>query len=137
MHFQAFDTFEDMQAAINTALANANEVAKTHPIKIEMLLPGTKFLMVDKEAGEIFGEVIGHAGPDTDLTDEEREYDRQQVEESRKQGFVFARCYGWGCPDGEYGDVHVVTVLKILTDEDFAAAREAGWRFVPRSEVSL
>jgi len=72
MHFQAFDTFEDMLAAIDTALANANEVAKMHPIKIEMLLPGTKFLMVDKEAGEIFDEVIGHAGPDTDLTDEER-----------------------------------------------------------------
>ena len=41
--------------------------------------------------------------------------------------YRFTRSYSLACPSGELGDLHVSTIEKIITADDFKAARERGW----------
>jgi len=53
--------------------------------------------------------------------------DRSRYASEPLRHFRFTRCFSAWCPDGEIGDTHVVSIARVLTPEEFAAAREAGW----------
>jgi hypothetical protein len=50
------------------------------------------------------------------------------IEDRRKHGFVFGRCFSVLCPDGEYGDTSVGDIKAKINTETFERARLNGWR---------
>lgn len=43
------------------------------------------------------------------------------------QHYRFSRCYSAYCPEGEMGDIHVSTIEKVLSKDEFNAAKAKGW----------
>ena len=48
-------------------------------------------------------------------------------EEPRMQHYRFCRCHSVACPEGELGDVHVLSIARFISREEFERARESGW----------
>jgi len=48
--------------------------------------------------------------------------------EAHLRHYRFCRCYSVGCPEGELGDVHVSTVLCLVSRAFFEALRQVGWQ---------
>ena len=44
------------------------------------------------------------------------------------ENYRLCRAYSVAYPRGEMGDIHVSTVEKILTEEEFEEARKRGWK---------
>lgn len=44
------------------------------------------------------------------------------------KNYRFTKCFSVICPIGEKGEIHVSTIEKILTKEEFKEARMRGWR---------
>jgi len=63
-----------------------------------------------------------------DLTEEERE-EYEGVRDSYKEmeNYRFTRSYSRVCPKGELGDVHVSTVSRVISREEFRAAQKNEW----------
>jgi len=48
--------------------------------------------------------------------------------EAHLRHYRFCRCFSVGCPEGEVGDVHVSTILAVVSRAFFEAMRQAGWQ---------
>lgn len=42
--------------------------------------------------------------------------------------YRLTRSYSIACPTGELGDIHVSTIERLLSQEEFQQAQERGWR---------
>ena len=49
-------------------------------------------------------------------------------QEAHLRHYRFCRCYSVACPEGEVGDVHVSTVLYLVSRAFFEAMRREGWQ---------
>lgn len=130
MKVQGFDSYEDMQTALVQALAEANDRAKTHPVKIDQLEHGSKLVVFELDYGlTIYGMVSDTVDPEfaPSLTADEITSDEASIARGRLRGFVNARCYSVVCPAGEVGDTHVTSICRLISDEASEAARARGW----------
>lgn len=59
---------------------------------------------------------------------EEDEEENEVVVPYDGSAYRFTRSFSCVCPEGELGDVHVSTVGRLVTREEFEAAKKAGWR---------
>ena len=71
------------------------------------------------------GEYVCRKGPGF-LIYSEILYDAEPREPTLRN-YRFTRSYSIACPSGELGDIHVSTIERKLSKEDFQAARENGW----------
>jgi hypothetical protein len=87
-------------------------------VKVSELRHGDYFI-------RLWGEVVIYC-----QVSEHTEYseDTPVIEERRKYGFVFGKCYSVLCPEGEYGDTSVGDIKAKITPETFERARLNGWR---------
>ncbi len=51
----------------------------------------------------------------------------EEPREPHLQHYRFCHCYSIACVEGEYGDVHVCTIDKLLDSGSFEEARQRGW----------
>jgi len=66
-----------------------------------------------------------------DLDEDEREeyeFVRTSYQDEHMRNYRFTRSYSCVCPQGELGDIHVSTVSRCLTHEEFIAAKNNGWQ---------
>lgn len=65
-----------------------------------------------------------------DLTEEEQEEIRDIRElynDETMKNYRFTRSYSSVCPDGELGDIHISTVSRTISREEFLSAQKKGW----------
>jgi hypothetical protein len=73
------------------------------------IAPGQCFIADGEDDLVVFGEVLeGYAEP-------------------RLRHYRFCRCHSVACPEGELGDVHVSTIQRRISREEFEQARAGGW----------
>ena len=70
--------------------------------------PGDCFMSDSGEGFPVFGEVL------------------ESYREKRLQHYRFCRCYSVVCPEGELGDVHVSTILCLVSRALFERLKEVG-----------
>ena len=102
---EAFATHEEAMARLEEARKAAD--ARVKPWQAA-LKPGERFLYL-AEGLVIFGEVL------------------ETYKEERLKHYRFCRCYSVACPEGELGDVHVSTLVALVSRAFFEAMREQGW----------
>jgi hypothetical protein len=69
-------------------------------------------LMIDRRSWlTIYGEVIEGVDP----------------ADPARRLYRFARCFSVDCPEGEYGDIHVSSIQRVITAEEFEQAGRRGW----------
>lgn len=117
-----FKTTEEMFADLEARIEAGREAAESYHIKAEDLPHGSYFLRIHASGIHIFGDVIE--------TTEDPE-SNEDINQGRSNGYIFARCYSVACPDGELGDTHITRISRVLSEEEFEAARKARWTLEP------
>jgi hypothetical protein len=127
-------SFDDLDAFFAQE-AQARQQADGNVHTQQILQPGDFF--VRQFSGlTIYGEILDAAThllqgrSVVDLEDEELEeyndtMDTYQAEHMRF--YRFTRSFSQVCPRGELGDIHLSTVTRKITAEEFQAAKAAGW----------
>lgn len=110
MEFQGFDSWEEMQDAINKAREQADTRVRPWQAAIR---PGNYFVQGTEYGFCIFGVVL--------------ESDDEFLQSEQGRHFRFCNCFSVACPDGEAGDVHVSVIGKVITEEVFNRYRDKGW----------
>ena len=103
---ESFATHEEAMARIEECRKAAD--ARVKPWQAA-LKPGERFIYLG-EGLVIFGEVL------------------ETYEEERLKHYRFCRCYSVACLEGELGDVHVSTVVALVSRRFFEGMRERGWQ---------
>jgi len=108
MKVESFDSLEAAQQRLREAMEAAD--ARVRPWQAAV---GVGDCFVTDCGGEegflIFGEVLKGYG------------------EERLRHYRLCRCFSVACPEGEVGDVHVSTILAVVSREVFELARQHGW----------
>ncbi len=124
---------EDFFAQEATEAAAAAE--RVQPFQ-KLLKPGDFFVRAQSDF-IIYGEILD---PTPDPISEEG-LDEEELEEARAEhafelklrnqphmaAYRFSRCFSRICPQGEMGDIHISTVVKVISKESFEKARRANW----------
>ena len=107
---ESFDNLDDMLEAMKERMDEADKRIQPWQALIQ---PGEYFMRPGPPGIAIYGEV---------LKDPEDLHRDEYTENYR-----FCKAYSVACPDGELGDVHVSTIDRILSKEEFEAAKRKGW----------
>lgn len=132
MKIKSYESLEEMMEDLAKATEEANANSKDWQ---NSLKPGDK--VVRYESGFfIYSEILDPvaeekaAGADED----ELNYVENLYKSSHMQGYRFAKSYSVACAEGEYGDIHISTVLSKLSNEQFEFAKSNDWpAFVVRN----
>lgn len=118
MEIQTFDSFEEMQAAMDAAHTRAMAEFNQVPQVIrDYFAPGVKAVSAFQEGGEVF--VVFH-----EIVESEYEEDRALM--AREPWLRLVNSRSVLCPEGELGTVWV-HMLRPISDELFALAETMGW----------
>ena len=108
MEVEFFDSLEEAQARLRQAMEVADARVKPWQAAVKV---GDCFIA---DGGEedlmVFGEVL------------------EGYQEAHLRHYRFCRCFSVACAEGEVGDVHVSTVLAVVSREFFEAMRQEGWQ---------
>ena len=110
MEVEFFDTMEEAMEHLEEARKAAD--ARVQP-RQAAVKPGDCFINEGPDDPVIFGEVL------------------EGYDEERLQHYRFCRCFSVACPEGELGDVHVSTIVRVISREVFEEARGKGWVLEP------
>jgi hypothetical protein len=122
VHFQSFDSIDDMFEAIEQARKEADHAVKEWQL---ILRPGDYFVRVGAGNVAIYCEVLD---PSADVSELEVEETKAWYEEPHMRNFRFCRAFSIYCVSGELGDVHISTAALQISKENFEAARQHGWK---------
>lgn len=117
MSVRTFNSTEEMFDSIREGERRADEAVQPWQDAVKI---GDYFVRVEELYGDrfvIFGEVI----------DFEYEEDREVYQQEHMKNHRLTKCYSVLCPEGEFGDVHVVSIGAVITKEMFEEARDADW----------
>ncbi|RLF47181.1 MAG: hypothetical protein DRN29_03175 [Thermoplasmata archaeon] len=106
IYFQEFDSFEEMMEAIERAREEADARVQDWQREIKV---GDYFEKDTPYGFNIYGEVL------------------EEYNEPRMKNFRFCKCYSIACPEGELGDVHVSTIKRKMTKDEFEEMKRRGW----------
>ena len=108
MHVEFFHSLEEAQARLRQAMEAADARVKPWHSAVKV---GDCFVA---DSGEedllVFGEVL------------------EGYQEAHLRQYRFCRCFSVACPEGEVGDVHVSTILAVVSRAFFEAMRQEGWQ---------
>lgn len=128
--FIAYSSEEEMFAAIEAARDAANAAAKPWQLAIKT----GDFVLRYEQGMFVFGEILD---PTLNADEEELEYTRELYAQPHMVGYRFSRCFSILCPEGELGDLHVCTVICVLTRDQFEKAKEAEWPCNPDEVLEI
>jgi hypothetical protein len=114
VHFQAFDSLEEMFAALDEARIAADGRVKPWQSEIK---PGCFFVQLTDLGITIYGEILD-PGDDEYYKTPDGKYYR------------FCKAYSVACIEGEMGDVHVSVISGIISKSLFEDIRMKGWNVV-------
>jgi hypothetical protein len=127
MEFKTFDDIDDMLAVMTEAQTRADEAANDYQKTAKI---GDCYVRFEPALGiMIYGELLDpiegerEAGADED----EIEYARQMYSQPHMENYRFGRHYSEMCPNGELGDVHVCSIMQVVSREQFNLAKALGW----------
>lgn len=135
MSVVSFNNVEDMLQHMRRSRARADVRIQQWQKSIE---PPAKVVRL-AEAGPnnvlvIYGELIDPVKAEQsmyDLTDPiqaaEFDYTARHYTGDWKNSYRFGRFYSVDCPSGELGDIHLSTIIAVITDEEFLFAKKHGW----------
>jgi len=108
LEVEFFDSLEAAQARLRQAMEAADARVKPWQAAVKV---GDCFIA---DGGEedllVFGEVL------------------EGYRETHLRHYRFCRCFSVACPEGEVGDVHVSTVLCLVSRAFFEQMRQEGWQ---------
>jgi len=107
MEVESFDTVEAAGEAIARAMVAADARVVHWQTQVK---PGDCFMTDPGEGFPVFGEVL------------------EGYPEGRMQHYRFCRCFSVACPEGELGDVHVSTIVCLVSRGLFERLKEQGWQ---------
>jgi len=115
------DTEELLKVMVQDEVAAA-AAAETHPVKVSDLPVGSFFesYRPDLEV-TIYGEALPFSAEG--LEPEEVAEEEASWIESRNRGYIFCKAFSRYCPRGEMGDTHITRITKVISREDFEAAK--------------
>lgn len=127
-HFEAFDSLEEMQAAMREREDAAN--ARLTPEQKEVDW-GDCWV----QAGDdmlIFGrcmtrDEVRTSEQECGAPPDEVEWSCASIDEAHGRGYRYGQAWSVLEPDGEYGSTHIASMLGRITQEDLDYARELGW----------
>ena len=108
MHVEVFNTPEEAQARLRQAMEAAD--AKVRPWQAAVKVGDCFIADSGEEDLLVFGEVL------------------EGYTEAHLRHYRFCRCFSVACPEGEVGDVHVSTVLCLVSRAFFDEMRQEGWQ---------
>jgi hypothetical protein len=123
--------FDDFLAQEALARGEADSRVK----EAQILGVGDYFLR-EAHGIRIYGEILDAAAlllngrEEADLDEDELAEYKDTQESYKEPGlrfYRFTRCFSHMCPRGEMSDIHLSTVTRKLTQEEFLAAKKAGW----------
>ena len=123
--FESFDSFEDMQKAEERAQKSAAE--RTMDWQMNLVKPGSYVLRM-AHGLLLFSEILD---PVETACEEDKEYVIKSYAQEHMKYYRFGKHYSVACGEGEMGDVHISTVLAVITKEYFDAAKEDHWALPP------
>ncbi len=92
--------------------------------QLDLTKPGSKVM---RFAGRlmIFSEILD---PLTGVDDsEEKKFIEETYNQEHMKYYRFGRHHSIVCEDGELGDLHVSTVLAVITEEFYQAVKQSNW----------
>jgi len=110
-------------------------VADSLVLKDQILQPGDYCVRVARGIN-IYSEILDAAEcmlagrNSADIDEEELEEindTRATYAEPHMRFYRFTKSYSKACPHGELGDIHLATVARKLSREEFETARKLGW----------
>ena len=111
MSIESFENFEEMMKAMRERMDAADNKIQSWQALIRL---GEYFIRKTNLGFDIYGQIL------------------KDPEELRRgeytENYRFARCFSTACPAGELGDIHVSTIERILSKEEFDQAKRSGWR---------
>ena len=112
--------FDDIDEVFDH-LAREREEADKHVKPWQAALgPGDFFLRIADCGGEpvvIYGEIF----------ESEYEEDREAHRDPAMKNYRLSRCASEVCPEPEIGDVHVASIVRQISKDEFDRARKLGW----------
>ena len=113
MKFQSFESFEDLLGALN----KDRDAADARVTSAQMDIHPGSFVEIDHGDLMVYAMILS---PDHGCTsDEESEDCRELYAQPHMRGYRFSKAYSEMCPHGELGDIHVSTVTRVITKEEF------------------
>jgi hypothetical protein len=106
MSFYPFNSYEGMLEAIR----RDQEAADSRVKPWQALIKVGQYFIRQADGIPIYGQVLGEKRKPKNL-----------------KNYRFTKCYSVICPEGEKGEIHISTIEKILSKEQFLAARRRGW----------
>jgi hypothetical protein len=108
MEVEFFDSLEAAQARLRQAMEAAD--ARVTPWQAAVKVGDCFIADGGEEDLFVFGEVL------------------EDYQEEHLRHYRFCCCFSVACPEGEVGDVHISTVLCLVSRAFFEAMREQGWQ---------
>lgn len=108
MKIESFDLIDDVW----NFMREQNEAADARTRRWQQeIKPGDYFRRPTEHGFYIYGLILEENNP----------------REPGLENYRLSKCYSAVCPYGEMGDIHVSTIEKLLTEEEFLAAQKRGW----------
>jgi hypothetical protein len=114
-----------------------NRQAADENVKPDQILAKGEFFLREAHGFQIYGEILdvgdllldGRNLADLD-EDEREEYDEEAAvyAQPHMKFYRFTKSHSKLCPHGELGDIHLSTVTRKLTRQEFQAAKTRGWK---------
>ncbi|MCK4817260.1 hypothetical protein KA005_15930 [bacterium] len=121
LEFQGFDSIEEMFEAEQKAQKAAAQ--KTKQWQMDLVKPGSYVLRTAHDL-LLFSEILD---PVETACEEDKEHVIKSYAQEHMKYYRFGKHYSVACREGEMGDIHVSTILAVITKEYFDAAREGHW----------
>ncbi len=127
MSIHTFDSLEDLFKKMAADREAADSKVQPWQEKVE---PGQYCISVNTGFGVvIYSEVRDpiQAEIDAGADEAEVEYARKMRNEPTMKHYRFTKSYSQMCTQGEFGDIHVSTIMGFITKEAFENAKKLGW----------
>jgi hypothetical protein len=109
MEFKTYDSLEDMFSAMEMYRQRADQSVQPFQAKAK---PGDHYLQESAFGFSIYGKIL----------------DDPEPRPPRLENYRFVEAYSVACPKGELGDLHVASIDRIITYDEFLYAKACGWQ---------
>jgi len=125
MGIEVFNSYEELCASVNTDRERADADVRASQTAIKV----GDFVIRSEEGLLIYSEIMDpvEAERAAGANEGEIEYMRATYAQEHMRNYRFGRHFSEVCPEGEIGDLHIVSVAAILTREAFEEFKAQGW----------
>lgn len=137
MPVQFFSSSEEMFQAMADAQAVADSQVRVWQDKIK--IGDLVVRVIPQEDAIVYSRILDPVESDREAgaDEDELEYLRKVYAQPHMKNYRFTQSFSAMVPDGEFGDMHVVSASGMMTQKQWDAAKAAGWPQDPNDLVDL